>query len=112
MGLLTNNVQEWHPAGKILREKCRRAREYVKEKGMDMVRLALGYALSRKECGSVVMGMTEEWQVDLAVEVRDKGLTDEEWKVIEVLRNEERFFKNEEGWDGIEEVKKFWEGEV
>ena len=60
MGLLTNNVQEWHPAGEILREKCRRAREYVKEKGMDMVRLALGYALSRKECGSVVMGMTEE----------------------------------------------------
>lgn len=50
MGLLTKvGVQDWHPAGKEIREACSAALRYCEDQGVDIGRLAVNYSTSFEE---------------------------------------------------------------
>ena len=50
LGLLTEaGPQKWNPANTEIKEACRMAVEYCKEKGVDITRLAVNYSTSFKE---------------------------------------------------------------
>ena len=50
LGLLTEaGPREWNPAHQEIKDACRNAVEYCKEKGVDITRLAVNYSTSFKE---------------------------------------------------------------
>ena len=111
MGLLSGDgPPAWHPAGGDLRERCERVRDECRRRGCDVEGVALGYAMKRGEEGGhvTVVGMRNEREVEFGVERCKAGglIGDEEKEVAEACRR-----GGDDGWDGMEEVRKFWEAE-
>jgi L-galactose dehydrogenase len=57
MGLLTpQGVPAWHPASKAIVEGCRKAVEYCKAKGVNIVKLAMQYSCSHPDIATTLVG--------------------------------------------------------
>lgn len=68
MGLLTHNpIADWHPAlGSKLEEACQSAAAIAKANSVDIVTLALLYAMSHPKIPCTILGMKDIDQVDKA----------------------------------------------
>ncbi|KAG9128678.1 hypothetical protein Leryth_018319 [Lithospermum erythrorhizon] len=78
MGLLTESgPPEWHPASPELKNACREAVAYCKEKGKSITKLALQFSLSNPTISTVLVGMNSvkqvEENIDAAVELATFG---------------------------------------
>ncbi|KAF5829923.1 L-galactose dehydrogenase [Dunaliella salina] len=68
MGLLTNRgPPSWHPAPESLKKACAAAAEHAKNRGVDISKLALTYALRAGEVSSTLVGMATSDLVDANV---------------------------------------------
>ena len=57
MGLLTNRgAPEWHPATDDIKEVCARAAAYCQEKGVDIAKLAMQFALANPDIHTTLVG--------------------------------------------------------
>ena len=57
MGLLTERgAPDWHPAPEAIREGCRRAVEFCKKEGLDIVRLAVQFSISHPGMATTLVG--------------------------------------------------------
>jgi len=57
MGLLTHRgAPAWHPAPNDIKESCARAAAYCREKGVDIAKLALQFALANAEIHTTLVG--------------------------------------------------------
>jgi L-galactose dehydrogenase len=57
MGLLTpRGAPDWHPASKVIIEGCRKAIEYCKAKGVDIIKLAVQYSCSHPDIATTLVG--------------------------------------------------------
>eukprot|EP00250_Pteridium_aquilinum_P009386 c18635_g1_i1 orf=53-1018(+) len=64
MGLLTESgPPSWHPASKELQSACAAAAVYCKEKGKNISKLALQFALEKKDISTTLVGMNSVEQV-------------------------------------------------
>ncbi|KAI5661268.1 hypothetical protein M9H77_20591 [Catharanthus roseus] len=65
MGLLTESgPPEWHPASPELKAACEAAAAHCKEKGKNISKLAMQYALSNKDIATILVGMNSVKQVE------------------------------------------------
>ena len=105
MGLLTyGSIAEWHPAGLVLREACGKARGLCVARGVDLARVAIGYAVGVGEVPVTFLGMKSVEEVDFAlgcvtVEEGTKAIAEE-------LCGDEYFglLRGEPGWDWRKDV--------
>jgi len=57
MGLLTERgVPDWHPATEAIREGCRKAVEFCKKEGLDIVKLAIQFSISHPGIATTLVG--------------------------------------------------------
>lgn len=57
MGLLTERgAPDWHPAPATIRESCRRAVEYCREEGIDIVRLGIQFSIHHPGIATTLVG--------------------------------------------------------
>ncbi|MBV9672676.1 MAG: aldo/keto reductase [Verrucomicrobia bacterium] len=60
MGLLTpRGAPKWHPASRTLIEGCRKAVEFCKTKGVDIVKLAIQYACSHPDISTTLVSTAQ-----------------------------------------------------
>jgi L-galactose dehydrogenase len=68
MGLLTNDgPPAWHPAPAPIREACARAAMHARSRGIDLAKLALGFALKNDRATSTLVGMRTVAEVEANV---------------------------------------------
>ncbi len=59
MGLLTERgAPDWHPASETIRERCRKAVEHCRTKGVNIVRLAVQYCCANPDIATTLVGTT------------------------------------------------------
>lgn len=64
MGLLTpQGAPAWHPAGAAIRAGCARAVEFCKERGIDIVRLAIAFSCAEPRIASTLVSTTKASRV-------------------------------------------------
>jgi L-galactose dehydrogenase len=57
MGLLTERgAPSWHPAGWTIQDTCRRAVEFCKERGINIVELAIQFAVANPDIATTLIG--------------------------------------------------------
>ena len=88
MGLLTpQGAPAWHPASKVIIDGCRRAVEYCRERGIDVVKLAIQFACSRPDIATTLVSTARPSNIRdniaYAEEPVDESLLAQ---VLEVLR--------------------------
>ena len=93
MGLLTpQGPPEWHPAGQVIREGCRKAVEYCRAKGVNLVKLAVQYACAHPDIATTLVGTAQPAiirdNIAYVQEPMDQRLVAE---VLEVLKPIHRF---------------------
>jgi L-galactose dehydrogenase len=93
MGLLTpRGVPPWHPASQVIIEGCRKAVEYCKEKGADIVKLAIQYSCSHPDIATTLVSTARPQNIldniACAEELMDERLLTE---VLEILRPIQNF---------------------
>lgn len=88
MGLLTERgVPSWHPAPKPLVEGCRRAVEYCKAMGVDIVKLAVQYAISHPSIATTLIGTANPDNMRKNIQYADDPIDFEMMaRVLEILR--------------------------
>lgn len=65
MGLLTGgDPPEWHPAGAPIRAACAEAAEYCRNRGANLAKLALQFAVSNPGIASTLTGMRSQQEVE------------------------------------------------
>ncbi|MBI1389777.1 MAG: aldo/keto reductase [bacterium] len=95
MGLLTNSgPPDWHPAPALIRDHCAKAAAHCRERGADIAKLALQFALANPRIHTTLVGTARpenirkniEWMNEpidetLLAEVRDilKPIQDQTW---------------------------------
>ncbi|CAH1977453.1 unnamed protein product [Acanthoscelides obtectus] len=118
MGLLRNaEPPDWHPAGEEIKTVCSEARQYCKDKGVELGKLALYYSLQHKGTATVLVGMNNRQLLDFNLQVLHEGLSPNElaaynhvlkifekltvrhWENIEV-ENYRKFISSEAGGGG------------
>ncbi|XP_054168197.1 uncharacterized protein LOC128965512 [Oppia nitens] len=104
MGLLvpTNIVPYWHAAPVQLREACSQAIKYCNERGVNIAKLSVYYALQHNEIDTHLIGMEDEKALNANLDVMINGLTDKEKAVLkEIMIN--IFDKLDvHHWEGVE----------
>jgi aryl-alcohol dehydrogenase-like predicted oxidoreductase len=133
MGLLTRSgpPPDWHPATQELKNACKEAAFICAKHNVDIATLALLLALSDPRIPCTLLGMKNIDQVKTAAKVaarfdRVTGMTDpqeimkqvmteDEWKVMEILQDLETgpfASVQEDGqykWDGVKQAIDFWD---
>lgn len=103
MGLLTNaGPQPWHPALPEIKQLCREAGEYCKERNVEFGKLAVYHGMSQPACHSFLVGITSHSYLNINLSVVYNGLTEHEKQVL--LEVKEKFFNSGENyhWEGVE----------
>ena len=93
MGLLTpQGGPAWHPASKAIVEGCRKAVEYCKAKGVNIIKLAVQYSCSHPDIATTLVGTAQpdaiRANIAYAQEPMDERLVAE---VLEILKPIHRF---------------------
>ncbi|KAJ8954404.1 hypothetical protein NQ318_011078 [Aromia moschata] len=79
MGLLSSlGPPDWHPAVKEIRDVCSEAREYCKEKGVELGKLAVYYTLQQEGPDTVLVGMNSVKYLTYNLDVVYNGLSRKE----------------------------------
>lgn len=93
MGLLTRRGAPcWHPASAKIRQQCAHAAEFCAEKGEDIAKLALQFALANKDIHTTLVGTADP--VNLRKNVSwigqpiDEGLLHQVLELLKPIRNE------------------------
>lgn len=87
MGLLTNNgPQLWHPAQDDIKAVCLEAREYCKQKNIELARLAVYYAFSQPGVSTTLVGMNTRELLKANLDVLHNGINKEEQEVLNYLQ--------------------------
>jgi len=113
MGLLTAaGPPSWHPAGAAAKAAAAAAAAYAAERGSDISRLAMVFALRRPEPATVMVSTASRAYAadNVAYATGEKSLTDDEESLMAEIR--ERFFeplqrRGEQHWEGLE-VDAYW----
>ena len=91
MGLLTENLPEWHPAPEELKEACRTASRFCREQGKNLSKLALQYAISNPEIATTLVGMRTQSEVEenvsWASEKIDEDLLNDVLNILKSVHN-------------------------
>ncbi len=73
MGLLTpQGAPDWHPSSKTIREGCARAVAYCKEKGIDIVKLAVQFACAHDDIATTLVGTARPQNIRNNIEYVDE----------------------------------------
>lgn len=108
MGLLTNRgPQDWHPANQSIREACRKAAEYCRERGSDIAKLATHFCVTQPRVATTLFSTAKTSELESSLAIVEQGLTEDEEKLSgEVV---ERFFDPLEShsWHGVE-LNRYW----
>uniref|UniRef100_A0A1B6D3P7 NADP-dependent oxidoreductase domain-containing protein n=2 Tax=Clastoptera arizonana TaxID=38151 RepID=A0A1B6D3P7_9HEMI len=103
LSLLTNHgPYPWHPASDELKQICSAAAEYCKTHNVELGNLAAHYALSQQNYSTTVIGMNTKKLLRTNLEILYNGLSEEELKVYQEIR--QKFFNTGENlhWEGVE----------
>lgn len=105
MGLLTSKgPRSWHPADPILKSKCVEAAAYCREHEVELARVATWYSMHQSDADTHVCGFQTEDEVNAALDVVEKGLTDRELYIMEQVKL--RFFNGSDvNWNGVEVMR-------
>ncbi len=92
MGLLTERgVPAWHPAPPAVVAGCRRAVEFCRARGVDIVQLAIQFAVANPAIATTLVGTANpahlERNVAYAEAPADPGLLEEVLEVLRPIRN-------------------------
>ena len=88
MGLLTERgVPAWHPAPKTIVEGCRRAVEYCKALGADIVKLAVQFSISHPDIATTLVGTASSENIRKNIRFAEEPIDFELMgRVLEILR--------------------------
>lgn len=88
MGLLTERgVPAWHPAPKPIVDGCRRAVEYCKAIGADIVKLAVQYSISHPDIATTLIGTANPENIRKNIRYAEEPIDFELMaRVLEILR--------------------------
>ncbi|XP_049796554.1 uncharacterized protein LOC126213029 [Schistocerca nitens] len=103
MGLLSSTgPQPWHPAPQKLRDACRAAADYCKERGVELARLAMHHALTREGQATHVVGINSTQILRSNLQILRDGLTSTEQEVLRDVQK--KFFAQlpVRHWEGLE----------
>lgn len=103
MGMLSNaGPQPWHPASAELKQLCREAAEYCKERNVELGKLAIYHGMSQPACHTFLIGMTSMEELNMNLDVVCNGLTEHEKQVLNEIK--QKFFNSGENchWEGVE----------
>jgi L-galactose dehydrogenase len=92
MGLLTERgVPDWHPAPALLVDGCRKALEHCRTKGVDIVKLAVQFAVANPAIATTLVGTASPAHiaknVAYAEEAMDQQLLAEVLRILEPVHN-------------------------
>jgi L-galactose dehydrogenase len=92
MGLLTQpGPPSWHPATAEIRSRCKEAVDYCRERGVDMAKLAIQFAMARTGIATNVVGMcgVDEVVRDVrwSLEPPDEELLGDVIRILSPIRN-------------------------
>lgn len=92
MGLLTERgVPSWHPAPPPIVEGCRKAVDFCRERGEDIVKLAIQFAVANPAIATTLVGTASpdniRKNVEYALTPVDHGLMDEVRAILEPIHN-------------------------
>ncbi len=83
MGLLTERgAPDWHPASQTLQEGCRRAVALAKEKGIDIVELAIQFAVAHKGIATTLVGSANPENMLRNIAAAEKPIDPEKLRVV------------------------------
>jgi len=84
MGLLTlAGPPSWHPAPQELKDKCKEAAQYCDDKGYDISKLAVKWALKNKDIATNLVGMAKPEEVlQNVATVENSEITADEEKIL------------------------------
>ena len=86
MGLLTNQgPQPWHPASDVNKQAATQAREYCKQNGVELGKLAMHYFSQLKEASTFLVGMQTQELIDMNMQACCEGLTTKETQVLDYI---------------------------
>lgn len=93
MGMLTERgAPDWHPASDTIIEGCRKAVEYCKSKGEDIVKLAVQFCVANPDIASTLVGTANPDNIRKNVEYANQPLDKELLgEVMEILRPIQNF---------------------
>merc|ERR1711872_579750 len=102
MGLLTNaGPPDWHPATDNLKNFCREAGKYCKDRGVELGKLSVFHCLQFEGIHTTVLGFGSMDILNINLDIILNGLSEEELEVYHQIV--EKFFKDKkEHWEGME----------
>ncbi|XP_015924164.1 uncharacterized protein [Parasteatoda tepidariorum] len=110
MGLLTNNsnLPEWHPAFPNIKQICKQAADYCKERDVNLARLAANYSFSQPDIHVHLIGMESEKLVQANLSSLYDPLTAHETEVLNHII--ENFYRKipVTNWENIE-PQAYWQ---
>lgn len=103
MGLLTNGgPQWWHPAPESIKAACEKARNYCKEKNVELAKLAMYYAYQIPGPHTQLVGINTLSLLDSNLDVLFNGLNSVELEVLEYLKKNIFAKLTVTDWEGVE----------
>jgi aryl-alcohol dehydrogenase-like predicted oxidoreductase len=92
MGLLTQRgAPAWHPSTETIRQGCRKAMEYCRAKGVDIVKLALQFACDNEAIASTLVGSANPDNIRANIayleQPFDRELLAEVMEILEPIHN-------------------------
>lgn len=92
MGLLTpRGAPAWHPASKVIQDGCRAAVDWCRQRGVDIVKLAIQYCLANPHIATTLVGTADPANmlanIRYANEPLDEGLIAEVRRVLAPIHN-------------------------
>lgn len=108
MGLLSSRgPPAWHPAGEMVRSKCKEAADYCQKQGGDISKLALHFTLRMEDIPTTLVSTASIQNLQKNIDAVSETLTEEERNCMEFIRD--NIFKpvGNLSWEGVE-VAKYW----
>lgn len=92
MGLLGDREPpDWHPANRTIRETCAKAAAFCRERGADISKLALQFAVANSGIATTIVGTSRAEKIEKNVrcieEPMDEALLAEVRKILEPIRD-------------------------
>ncbi|CAL1275992.1 unnamed protein product [Larinioides sclopetarius] len=108
MGLLTEGgPPDWHPARSDMKEACKKAADYCKERNVNIAKLAACYSFSQPDINVHLIGMQSKKLLEANLRSLKEGLSSHENNVKEEILT--KYFKLPVShWENIE-VNRYWE---
>ncbi|XP_015757013.1 PREDICTED: L-galactose dehydrogenase-like [Acropora digitifera] len=109
MGLLSSRgPPSWHPAGELVRNKCKEAADYCQKQGVDISKVALHFTLEMEDIPTTLVSTASIQNLQKNIDAVNAKLTDKEGNCLQFIRN--NIFKpsGNLSWEGVE-VAKYWQ---